>query len=163
VRFRIPLRNARLLMTIYRGSRFAEYETLLDVETEDCPLKDVVEHLVYWRKARVVDVVSLKGTYALSAKFDTTRYRSPLLSLPLSLTSPRWNQARSPRPHFSVNVPDPPPPAHSSLPDSSNRTLLDPHSLPHLPPRNLLPGARLAPAPRDRFETADLRSTRRER
>lgn len=53
--------------------RFAEYETLLDVEAEEHPLRDVVDHLVYWRKARVVDVVSLKGHYAVSATLDTTK------------------------------------------------------------------------------------------
>lgn len=42
----------------------------MDLDTNDNPLRDVVEHLVHWRKARVVDVVSLKGSYAVSASFD---------------------------------------------------------------------------------------------
>ncbi|KAM0792404.1 hypothetical protein ACM66B_005083 [Microbotryomycetes sp. NB124-2] len=45
---------------------FAEYEALLDLNNgEDGTLSTVVEHLVHWRKARVVDVVSLKNAYAV--------------------------------------------------------------------------------------------------
>jgi hypothetical protein len=67
---------------------FAEYETLLDIETEDdqSPLQEIVEHLVHWRKARVVDVVSLKGIYVLRPAFDpktyvSTSYTSTTLTL----------------------------------------------------------------------------------
>ena len=51
--------------------RFAEYETLLDE-----PLKEIVEHLVHWRKARVVDVVSLKNIYGIKAGFKTDSLKS---------------------------------------------------------------------------------------
>lgn len=57
---------------------FAEYETLLDLDSEDQLLEDVVDHLVHWKKARVIDLISLKGSYAVSAGFKPTRcVRSP--------------------------------------------------------------------------------------
>ncbi|KAK4058754.1 Nitrogen permease regulator 3 [Microbotryomycetes sp. JL221] len=49
---------------------FAEYETLLDLDSDERPMKDVVEHLVHWNKARVVDVVSLKNPYAIRQDFQ---------------------------------------------------------------------------------------------
>ncbi|BGP38026.1 Nitrogen permease regulator 3 [Rhodotorula kratochvilovae] len=52
---------------------FAEYETLLDLDSEDQLLEDVVDHLVHWKKARVVDLISLKGSYAVSAGFKPAR------------------------------------------------------------------------------------------
>ncbi|GAA5835292.1 hypothetical protein JCM9279_004498 [Rhodotorula babjevae] len=52
---------------------FAEYETLLDLDSEDQLLEDVVDHLVHWKKARVIDLISLKGSYAISAGFKPTR------------------------------------------------------------------------------------------
>ncbi|GAA6026990.1 hypothetical protein JCM8097_006020 [Rhodosporidiobolus ruineniae] len=65
---------------------FAEYETLLDLDTEDQLLEDVVDHLVYWRKARVIDLISLKGSYAVSETFDMTRL--PKLSALFTSTFP---------------------------------------------------------------------------
>ncbi|GAA5928834.1 hypothetical protein JCM10213_002567 [Rhodosporidiobolus nylandii] len=52
---------------------FAEYETLLDLDTEDQMLEDVVDHLVHWKKARVIDLISLKGSYAVSPSFAVKR------------------------------------------------------------------------------------------
>ncbi|GAA6023693.1 hypothetical protein JCM10207_008751 [Rhodosporidiobolus poonsookiae] len=52
---------------------FAEYETLLDLDSEDQLLEDVVDHLVHWKKARVIDLISLKGTYAVSSDFEPKR------------------------------------------------------------------------------------------
>ncbi|KAM0753536.1 hypothetical protein T439DRAFT_353332 [Meredithblackwellia eburnea MCA 4105] len=49
---------------------FAEYETLLDVDQDELSMKQIVEHFLHWRKARIIDVVSLKGVYALSTSFD---------------------------------------------------------------------------------------------
>ncbi|GAA5938359.1 hypothetical protein JCM3775_000871 [Rhodotorula graminis] len=52
---------------------FAEYETLLDLDSEDQLLEDVVDHLVHWKKARVIDLISLKGSYSIAAGFKPTR------------------------------------------------------------------------------------------
>ena len=41
--------------------RFYEYSTLLDIDYE--ALRHICDHLVYWRKARVINVVSLRNTY----------------------------------------------------------------------------------------------------
>lgn len=53
---------------------FAEYETLLDLEAEEHLLDDLVDHLVHWNKARVIDIVSLKGSYIVAPSFDTKRW-----------------------------------------------------------------------------------------
>ncbi|GAA6061576.1 hypothetical protein JCM10212_004326 [Sporobolomyces blumeae] len=52
---------------------FAEYGHLLDMEADDGLLEDVVDHLVHWRKARVIDLVSVKGSYALNPNFERNR------------------------------------------------------------------------------------------
>ena len=39
-------------------------------------MKEIVEHLVHWRKARVVDVVSLKNIYGIKAGFKTDSLKS---------------------------------------------------------------------------------------
>ncbi|BGP22893.1 nitrogen permease regulator 3 [Rhodotorula toruloides] len=59
---------------------FADYETLLDLYSEDHMLEDIVDHLVYWKKARVVDLVSLKGAYALSTEFPVKQLPSIVAS-----------------------------------------------------------------------------------
>ncbi|KAJ8295533.1 Nitrogen permease regulator 3 [Rhodotorula toruloides] len=59
---------------------FADYETLLDLYSEDHMLEDIVDHLVHWKKARVVDLVSLKGAYAVSAEFEVKRLPSLVAS-----------------------------------------------------------------------------------
>ncbi|SGY41324.1 BQ5605_C003g02496 [Microbotryum silenes-dioicae] len=48
---------------------FAEYATLLDIDSDadDGALRDVVQHLVYWRKGKIIGVVSLKGVYTASS------------------------------------------------------------------------------------------------
>jgi len=43
---------------------FREYTTLLDLEYFE--LKELVDHLVYWRKARIVNVVNVRNTYILN-------------------------------------------------------------------------------------------------
>ena len=48
---------------------FAEYEALLDIDSEEGSMKGIVEHFIHWKKGRVIDVLSLKSTYALSASF----------------------------------------------------------------------------------------------
>ncbi|GAA5931401.1 Npr3p [Sporobolomyces koalae] len=49
---------------------FAEYGHLLDIETDDGLLEDLVDHLVHWRKAKVIDLVSVRGSYVLNPAFD---------------------------------------------------------------------------------------------
>lgn len=58
------------LVTDPLSRSFAEYETLLDLEPDESPLQEIVEHLVHWGKAKVTDVVSLKNNYLTSASFD---------------------------------------------------------------------------------------------
>ncbi|GAA5841542.1 hypothetical protein JCM11251_001256 [Rhodosporidiobolus azoricus] len=65
---------------------FAEYETLLDLDQEDQILEDIVDHLVHWKKAQIVDLISLKGSYAVSSGFVPTRL--PKLSALFSSTFP---------------------------------------------------------------------------
>lgn len=40
---------------------FTEYETLLDTDSNS--IIEIAEHLIYWRKARLIDAVSLKCIY----------------------------------------------------------------------------------------------------
>ncbi|KAK4705621.1 nitrogen permease regulator 3, partial [Phenoliferia sp. Uapishka_3] len=49
---------------------FAEYEALLDIDPEEASMQEIVDHFVHWKKARVIDVVSLKSAYAISASFS---------------------------------------------------------------------------------------------
>ncbi|KAL8276331.1 hypothetical protein RQP46_011256 [Phenoliferia psychrophenolica] len=50
---------------------FAEYEALLDIDSkEEGSMKGIVEHFIHWKKGRVIDVLSLKSTYAISASFS---------------------------------------------------------------------------------------------
>ncbi|GAA6006448.1 hypothetical protein JCM11491_004964 [Sporobolomyces phaffii] len=49
---------------------FAEYGHLLDIDADDGLLEDLVDHLVHWRKAKVIDLVSVRGSYALNPDFD---------------------------------------------------------------------------------------------
>ncbi|GAA6051149.1 hypothetical protein JCM3770_002563 [Rhodotorula araucariae] len=65
---------------------FAEYETLLDLDSEDQLLEDVVDHLVHWKKARVTDLISLKGSYTVSAGFKAARL--PALSTSFAAAFP---------------------------------------------------------------------------
>ncbi|GAA5947319.1 hypothetical protein JCM3765_001624 [Sporobolomyces pararoseus] len=62
---------------------FAEYGHLLDIEADDGLLEDLVDHLVHWRKAKVIDLVSVRGSYALNPEFD----RSSLGKLSISFSS----------------------------------------------------------------------------
>ncbi|GAA5888026.1 hypothetical protein JCM6882_000255 [Rhodosporidiobolus microsporus] len=77
---------ARFLEICRPTLSFAEYETLLDLDTEDQLLEDVVDHLVHWKKARVIDLISLKGSYAVSSSFVPTRL--PKLSALFSTAFP---------------------------------------------------------------------------
>lgn len=49
---------------------FAEYETLLDIDSYTITL--IAEHLLYWRKARLIDAISLKSIYAPSRSGKAT-------------------------------------------------------------------------------------------
>ncbi|GAA5900236.1 Npr3p [Sporobolomyces salmoneus] len=49
---------------------FAEYGHLLDIDADDGLLEDLVDHLVHWRKAKVIDLVSVRGSYALNPEFE---------------------------------------------------------------------------------------------
>ncbi|GAA5868309.1 hypothetical protein JCM1840_005630 [Sporobolomyces johnsonii] len=90
---------------------FAEYETLLDLDADDGLLEDIVDHLVHWKKARVIDVISLKGSYTISSNFDRKRLPSLTLSfrstfrnlppLPLLLAHLSSNEP------YSVGIPSP--------------------------------------------------------
>jgi len=44
-----------------RRLTFTEYETLLDTDGQS--IIDIAEHLIYWRKARLIDAISLKCIY----------------------------------------------------------------------------------------------------
>ncbi|GJN88496.1 hypothetical protein Rhopal_001462-T1 [Rhodotorula paludigena] len=59
----------RLLEICRPTLSFAEYVTLLDLDPEGHVLEDVVDHLVHWKKARVIDLISLKGSYAISSTY----------------------------------------------------------------------------------------------
>ncbi|SCV66921.1 BQ2448_5567 [Microbotryum intermedium] len=92
---------------------FAEYATLLDIDSDadDGALRDVVQHLVYWRKGKIIDVVSLKGVYTASStlplaslaqltfEFGTQFQDLPNLPVLLSKLSPK-------EPFSSVIPPD---------------------------------------------------------
>lgn len=40
---------------------FTEYETLLDTDSQS--IMEIAEHLIYWRKAKLIDTISLKSIY----------------------------------------------------------------------------------------------------
>ncbi|GAA5954783.1 hypothetical protein JCM21900_005903 [Sporobolomyces salmonicolor] len=82
---------------------FAEYETLLDLDADDGLLEDIVDHLVHWKKARVIDVISLKGSYAISSDFE--RKRLPSLTLSFRSTFPSLPPLPLLLAHFSSNEP----------------------------------------------------------
>lgn len=57
---------------------FQEYCALLDVDMET--LKIMVDHLIHWRKARIINVVNLKYSYKPCANLQMHRYVPPLFS-----------------------------------------------------------------------------------
>ncbi|GAA5989399.1 hypothetical protein JCM10908_001295 [Rhodotorula pacifica] len=88
---------------------FAEYETLLDMEAEEHLLNDLVDHLVHWNKARVIDLVSLKGTYITSPSFEPKKlaklsatFREEFPTLP---SLPRLLSHLIPNEPFSAIIP----------------------------------------------------------
>lgn len=110
-------------LTIF-ASRFAEYATLLDIDdTEDeMPLKDIVEHLVHWRKARVVDVVSLRNVYALRASFKTDLYVQP--ASPTIVARLIMAQIEDARVRFCINISDSATSSPTAVADFAHCTIL---------------------------------------
>ncbi|BGP53955.1 Nitrogen permease regulator 3 [Rhodotorula sphaerocarpa] len=88
---------------------FAEYERLLDLDPQEHGLDEIVDYLVDWRKARIVDVVTLTGTYLIAASLDpkrlamkTASFRDAFPSLP---SLPRLLSHLSPNEPYSNLVP----------------------------------------------------------
>lgn len=141
---------------------FGEYETLLDLDSEDQMLEDVVDHLVHWKKAKVIDLISLKNSYAVTTDFETKQ--CVLFSLPLSFPDSSLlfvsSQTTSPfRPLHHLFPDSSPTPRPPRLPHPL-RALLDPH--PPLPTSPLPQRPHLPPPPLHNPAPTNVRPNRRE-
>lgn len=129
---------------------------------ESSPLREIVEHLVHWRKGRITDVVSLKGNYAIRASFDTTTCAASSHFFHSALLSNTNGSLQASSPHSSIFSPLSFPTTTTSppLPPLPNRLFCLPRSRTS-PPSNLPRSLDLASSGVNRRQNSQLCSHRR--